>query len=670
MKTGIVSILTVLVVCAVAAAQQPSTSPPDAGPYTVNSSIELGVRGISVNGNADKFRSDLNYQPGIRLFDSSFLMRSNGAGGALLDSLLVTSTGWGGDPNGYVRVNAEKLTWFKFDASVRQFDYFNSLRNFALNEHIYDTSHRMGDFDLTLLPQNERIKFYLGYSMDRKDGSSLTTYDYSRDEFPVLAPVRSESNDYRFGVDARVSVFALSFHQGFRYFKEDTTYQVDVPQVGNNPTNNSAINTFHRDIPTRGRIPYTRFSAHTLLAKKVDITGRVVYQSATSRYSFFETVTGRDFSNNNVLLDEFRATGNAKRPNTIADLGVTILATDKLRISDSVRVNTFQINGGRELNEALFRTRATGVPLPTSFVDELAFRTTRYRRALNTFEIDYQFHPRFSAHAGHRYSDRHIELDALVQDIGASPEEPELETFDNRTNTFFWGFRARPARVWTLYFDFEKGETDNVFTRVDNYDFTNVRARSRINPMNGLSINFSFVTKDNNNPSLTDPITRRNFGSDINSRVFTTSVDWSANAKFSLASGYTRSHVSSEAVVVFFLNGAAQEGLSRYFLRDNFVFLNTQFQLHPRASLYAGYRINIDKGQGDREASDRVLVGSYPQQFQSPEFRFVVKLHDRLDWNVGYQYFDFQEQFVNNQRYQAHLPYTSLRLYLNRPKDH
>jgi hypothetical protein len=63
------------------------------------------------------------------------------------------------------------------------------------------------------------------------------------------------------------------------------------------------------------------------------------------------------------------------------------------------------------------------------------------------------------------------------------------------------------------------------------------------------------------------------------------------------------------------------------------------------------------------------LIGSYPIQFSSPEFRLAVRLHNRVDWNVGYQYFDFKERFVNNQFYQAHLPYTSLRFYIGRGKD-
>ncbi len=46
------------------------------GDYTVTSSLEFGYRGQRVVGDDNKFRSDLNYKAGPRLFDSSFLMRS------------------------------------------------------------------------------------------------------------------------------------------------------------------------------------------------------------------------------------------------------------------------------------------------------------------------------------------------------------------------------------------------------------------------------------------------------------------------------------------------------------------------------------------------------------------------------------------------------------------
>ena len=219
--------------------------------------------------------------------------------------------------------------------------------------------------------------------------------------------------------------------------------------------------------------------------------------------------------------------------------------------------------------------------------------------------------------------------------------------------------------MWSLYFDMERGASDNVFTRIANYDFTNVRVRSIIRPTSKLSINTSFVTKDNTNPSVN--IDGKDFGVDVNSRIFNGSVDWTPNSKFYLSSGYNYTHLVSQAEVVFFLPSSVRAtGLSRYFMKDSFAFINTFVELHPRARLYAGYRIHKDPGQEDREGFPTVLIGSYPYQFQSPEVRLQFKITDRLDWIAGYQYYDFKERFVNNQFYQAHLPYTSLRFYFGR----
>lgn len=674
-KTAIclLSLPLMLLMAARSGAQQPASGSQDSnGPYNVKSTVEIGLRGVEVNGNKEKFRSDLNYQPGVRLFDSSFLMQpSNGAAPGPFDSLLVSSSGWGGDPSGHLRVNAEKTGWYRFDASVRRVDYYNSLSNLALNQHISNNEHKFGDFDLTLMPQG-RVKVNVGYSFDRNSGLGFTTFDYQRDEFRVGSPFRTQANDFRFGVETKISVFDLSFNQGFRYFKDDTTYDVTDPpggfNPGNNPTNNSIIRSFHRDLPTRGTIPYSRFSVHTLLAKKVDVTSRLIYTKATTDYRLSETVTGRDFSGNTITLDRFNSQGRIERPTVIGDLGVTVLATEKFRVSNTFRVNVFRTNGANRFMEDLFRTNAAGTPLAPTFVDQLTFSLTNYRRVLNTIEGDYDFHPRFSAHVGHRYSDRHIENGFLSRNTTATGElDPEF--FDNRTNTIFWGFRAKPVSQWSVYFDFERGESDSVFTRTDNYDFTNLRLRSIVRPSRTLSINLSLITKDNTNPTLSDTIPPRNFGVDVNSRLVVSSVDWTPNGRFSISSGYTRSHISSEAEIIFFANSVRQDGVSRYFLRDNFAFFNAYVQPHARVSLYGSYRIHVDKGQEDRVSTPTVLVGSYPQQFQSPEFRVAFKLHDRIDWNVGYQYFDFQERFINSQRYQSHMPYTSLRIYLNRGKD-
>ncbi|HXI75070.1 MAG TPA: hypothetical protein VNG94_05755, partial [Pyrinomonadaceae bacterium] len=110
------------------------------------------------------------------------------------------------------------------------------------------------------------------------------------------------------------------------------------------------------------------------------------------------------------------------------------------------------------------------------------------------------------------------------------------------------------------------------------------------------------------------------------------------------------------------------------------------------------YRINKDNGQGNQLSSPAggtpitggfippggtaavvanlggTLITSYPMNFQSPEARLSIRINRHFDWNLGYQYFAYNEsKFLNTfpgspraQNYHAHLPYMSLRLYIGR----
>ncbi|HEV2716864.1 MAG TPA: hypothetical protein VGU64_16490, partial [Terriglobales bacterium] len=138
----------------------------DAGNYTVVGSIEFGYRGQRVDGDVNKFKSDLNYKAGPRLFDSSFLMKSKDGKGGLFDTLLVTSTGWGADPSGNMRIDVENPKWYRFEGTYRRFKYYRYLNNIAnpnwsfspiptpanpvTGLHGYDAYTQMGDFDLTI----------------------------------------------------------------------------------------------------------------------------------------------------------------------------------------------------------------------------------------------------------------------------------------------------------------------------------------------------------------------------------------------------------------------------------------------------------------------------------------------------------------------------------------
>jgi len=638
-------------------------------PYTVTSSIEFGVRGIVIDGNADKYRSDLNYTPGFRIFDSSLMMKSRDNSGPVFDTLMVSSFGWGTDPNKYLRVNAEKTKAYRFDANYRRFDYFNNLYNFALGQHTANTEFRQGDFNLTILPQSEKLRINLGYSLDRNSGPSVSTFRFNGDEYPAAVPVRMAADEYRVGIDTKLWVFDVSFMQGWRFFKEDNQYLVTVPNLGNNPTNSAKINDFYRTFPTRGDTPFTRLSVHTLIKKKLDFTGRWVYTSGKTDYTFFQNGTGFDSSGNKVNSDVITQSGSAKRPNGMGDLAATFYATDRFRISETFRVNNFRINGGDLLLETLLRSKVTPLGetvLPPVITNTLSFRTIDYRRYLNTIEGDYDISSRLSIHAGYRYADRHIELGSNNIPVGGTAPVPERDKIDNSTNTFIFGFKAKPFKMWSVYMDMEKGSADNVFTRTDNYDFTNVRVRSILRPNRTFAFNASLVTKDNSNPAIAE--NNRTFGVNIKSRVFTSTADWSPNEKYSLSGGYTRTNVTSDADIILALSGVLTFGQSRYFMKDNFVFMSGYIQLFPRLTVYGAYRLHNDPGQGSRFSTARMLIGSFPYEMQSPEAKLVCRIHKNVDWIAGYQYFGYEVPPPNTstQFYHAHLPYTSLRIFFGR----
>jgi hypothetical protein len=716
-------VLVLVATVALVAAQQPSPSPSpkksdssdttvesgeDAGDYTVISSVEFGYRGLSVDGDHNKYQSDLNYRTGPRLFDSSFLLKSKNGEGALFETFLINSTGWGADPQGNLRASVEQPEWYRFDATYRRFKYFRFLNSFAnpnwifspaqfsvppkpvTGEHGHDTRIHLGDFDLTLFPKNERIRFNIGYSPERYSGPAFINYHAGGNEFMTLQQIDSRANDFRVGADGRLGPVNFSFLQGFRRFRDDTTIDLGVtPGINVNPTA-ASLTSFNRDEPARGSVNYTRLSLQSLIAKKLDVTGRIIYSKAEQNFNFIESFTGRNWNPRitgfppsppgatpNILnLGQYNLTGNSERPNWLGDLGLTFLVTDRLRISNTTKVETFEINGTALFSDFFSVTRGTRTD-SVGFSNRNVITGIDYRKIQNTIEGDYQFNPRYSIHLGYRYGTRRVTESISGFNLGSNSAPsiaPESHTEDNHTHVIIGGFKARPTNDWTIYFDAEHGSADNVFTRIGNYDFTNIRAKTRFKPTERVTFNLALIAKNNANPSEIAGVSLADFGVSTKSRIFTSSLDWAATSNFSISGGYNFHWINSKAIVEYFFNSVQHPfGNSLYYMRNHFFYVESVARLAPRTTLFTAYRINKDTGQGSRVADPTgvpgTLIASYPMSFQSPEARVAIKLHHRLDWNVGYQYYNYNESMLvgpRPQNYHAHLPYTSLRFYFGR----
>lgn len=642
--------------------------------YTVKSSIEIGARWVDVDGDENKFRSDLNYRRGIRLFDSSITIDDNSKTGfKLFDSAMLIGSGWGADPSGYFRANIERNSIYRFDANVRRVIYFNNLSNHAIgndriNLHNADRQRNLGDFDLTFLPDNPNIRFRMGYSYNVAEGKGSTSTRISRgDAFPAFTDVDSRAHDFRAGADGKFLGFNFSGTYGFRSYEERTQYSL-TDHPGDVTTNTIFIQSMERRVPIDGLTHFGVFSAQRTFAEKFDFTAKVVHSSSQNDSNFLELV--RYISSTNVpTTDQYDVIGDNKRVQTRADLGLTWRITDRFRISNTFNYDGFNINGGTYYNQ---------VVTPGATTRTQNYASTRYRRYTNTLEGDYQVNNRLAFNLGWRYTHREVTLGSISWPLGGAMGVFHPEEAENSTNTVIAGTQIKPTKNWTIWADVEAGKADNVFTRLANYKFANFRVRNRAH-FGKFAFNASFITKDNDNPgqSVTTPTSA--FVTEIRSRVFSSSVDWNPVDQVQLSAGYDYHWLTSEVSVLIPLGGPATPGLSQYFVRDNYFFVDGYFRPIKRFTLFGSYRWNKDRGHGDRTVpplTSSLILSSYPIDFKTPEVRASIRLTRHIDWNVGYQYYDYQEETPQQiqyllpvQNYRAHLPYTSVTIYFGKGKS-
>jgi len=195
---------------------QTSTAPQaegvERGGYHIEQSVELGYRFTDTSGNDAVYNTFVNLHTGPRIIEQSLSLRSLTNTGGLFDDLFLSSFGWGGDPNDAARLRASKAKWYKLNASFRRdqnyFDYDllanplnppTSKPSIPVNQspHAFYTVRRMSDVDLTVLPQS-RVSFRVGYSHNRVEGPSLSSYHEGTDAL-LWQPWSTTLNAWRLG---------------------------------------------------------------------------------------------------------------------------------------------------------------------------------------------------------------------------------------------------------------------------------------------------------------------------------------------------------------------------------------------------------------------------------------------------------------------------------------
>jgi len=689
----------------------PSQNPPgesegvNTGGYRVHSSLEMGYRFTDRTGSNDMYDTLVNLQTGPRFLNETLSMQSLDHQGLLFDDLNLNSFGWGGDPNNALRLRADKNQWYKLQGSFRRdqsFSDYNLLVN-PLNPpsstpsipvlnsgHAFDTTRRMTDIDLTLLPQS-RINIRLGFSHNNMTGPSFSSLHLGTEAL-LLQPVNTTMNSYRLGVDWRVAPrTVLSYDQFLDYYKGDTDTQLasfapallpggtpvdlglsidtgnKVP-CGVKPPATSLINaagtltnvncsayfSYLRDQRIRTSTPTERLSMRSNYFQRVDLVASFSYSSAHMSTPLNEAFNGLETrTSNRAFLGT--GTADASRISDVLDLGATVHLSKHVRLIEKFYFWAFRMPQNANFTEVdsvctgacTLLTPLSATAPATATTLTLASFNQNWKR--NQTEVAWDISKKVGTRIGYRYGDQVFNN---FKDFLPGDESPIVV----HENTALLGFWARPNRALRFNFDLERTNYDNVIVRIAPRKESRYRLQTTYAPrpwaLLGGSIN---ILQDANANSLTDYVGHnRNYG-------FTASL--TPRERFGMDLSYNYNDVIQNALICFndtppigvslpfvtnaascAVNDSANPLLGNSFYTNHTNFGMATFRIKPAQRVTANLGYSITKVDGSIPQFNILQpLGSSQYNYSQPVAGLTVDLGHKLAWNNGWNYYQYNE---------------------------
>jgi hypothetical protein len=220
----------------------------------------------------------------------------------------------------------------------------------------------------------------------------------------------------------------------------------------------------------------------------------------------------------------------------------------------------------------------------------------------------------------------------------------------------------KPVKPLTIVLDGEVGRANGPFTPFGEGAYHLLGARVQYKTKKFLASAYTRSNYNTNSVALSSFASRqRSYAADFS----WTPLDW-----FSLDTGYSKLHLNTVSGLAYFANSQQILGDQSFYISNiHTVNIGVRLALLKRADLFLGYNHVQDTGDG-RANPLGTLGGSslpalltaqtFPLTYQTPLARVSVRLHERLRWNFGYQFYRYNEQFYQRDDFRAHTGYTSL----------
>jgi hypothetical protein len=294
------------------------------------------------------------------------------------------------------------------------------------------------------------------------------------------------------------------------------------------------------------------------------------------------------------------------------------------------------------------------------------FQALNIRLITNATDARFRLSKKLSFFGGFRYAERRIQS---VED-GTVPGFPYMGIAAEQTNHTRSGIAGGnwlPLPGLRVHVEGEVGTNDNPFTPVSLRNYHTIRSKVQYRHKT-LTAGGGYQQNYNNNSIQITAYSSH-------ARTYSLDASWAAKKWVSLEASYTRLHLDTIGGIDYFAGSPFAREVSGthsiYISNIHAANLGLRFALTTRADLYIGYNITKDTGDGRAsEVAQPSAIGqvfynvqTLPLTYQSPLLRLSVRLSEKLRYNLGYQYYGYNEQFglfSTYENFHANTGYTSL----------
>jgi hypothetical protein len=290
--------------------------------YAAHHSIDLGGRMSGLTGSGAMYSTLVNMQSGPRVLGETLDMHAlPEKKNPFVDHLKAFGSGFGGDPNIFSKVDAEKGKLYEFSGLFRRdrqyFDYDllgnpNITTGVSINNMVggtttaalawpqvkqspvlFNTVRRMTDTNLTLYPLSP-FSYRVGYSHNTFEGPSLSpSYTIAKYDALLQQYQRNSTDDFLGAIDWKpVNGTKLSFEEQMTHYKADSFFTLNPNGFMAQEANGTRADLGNWDSETAYGIAacnttsmgtgYTNSSNYTILSSAQSARGLPVINAACS----------------------------------------------------------------------------------------------------------------------------------------------------------------------------------------------------------------------------------------------------------------------------------------------------------------------------------------------------------------------------------------------------